>query len=49
MLTARELEPYFIFERTEKEFVLTRHGHDARGLAETTAELYFKPVPPQKK
>jgi len=49
MLTARELEPYFIFERTEKEFVLARRGHNARGLAETTAELYFRPAPPPKK
>lgn len=45
MLTARELEPYFIFERTEKEFKFTDRGHDAEGLAQITAQIYFSPVP----
>lgn len=48
MLTARELEPYSIFERTEKEFALTDHGHDAEGLAQITAQIYFSAVPPKK-
>jgi hypothetical protein len=49
MLTARGLEPYSIYERTEEEFVMSHRGHDAKGLAEITAELYFSPVQPKKR
>lgn len=48
MLTARELEPYAIFERTKKEFALTDRGYDAEGLAQITAQIYFSAVPPKK-
>ena len=48
MLTARELEPYFIFERTKNEFAFTERGHDAEGLAQVTAQIYFSDVPPKK-
>lgn len=46
MLTARELEPYFIFERTKKECIFTERGHDPKGLASTTAQIYFREAGP---
>lgn len=48
MLTARELEPYFIYERTKKEFSFTDHGHDPQDMANITAEIYFSPASPKK-
>jgi hypothetical protein len=46
MLTACELEPYFIFERTKKECIFTERGHDPEGLASTTAQIYFREAGP---
>jgi hypothetical protein len=41
LLTARELEPYFIFERTKKECNFTERGHGPEELAQVTAQIYF--------
>jgi hypothetical protein len=42
LLTARELEPYFMYERTKKEFSLDARAGTPNDLAETTAVLYFR-------
>jgi hypothetical protein len=41
MLTARELEPYHLLERTSKEFGIASHGGSAEELANVTAQIYF--------
>lgn len=41
MLTARELEPYHIFERTKLEFEIDEHAINAEDLALATAKIYF--------
>jgi len=42
LLTARELEPYHIYERTKKEFdKIEGYGGDPEKLAEATAQIYF--------
>ena len=49
MLTARELEPYHLYERTEKEVGFTAHGGSAAELANITDRIYFQAdeaVPP---
>jgi hypothetical protein len=46
LLTARELEPYMIYERTKLEFKNIRgYGSTPEDLAETTAEIYFRDPP----
>ena len=45
LLTDRELEPYFIFERTKKECNFTERGHAPEDLAQATAEIYFHSRP----
>jgi hypothetical protein len=45
LLTARELEPYHIFERTEQETGITLHGVSPDELAVATEQLYFQPAP----
>ena len=42
LLTDRELEPYDLYERTEKELGIKTHGGNPCEMAGTTAELYFK-------
>ncbi len=42
LLTARELEPYFIYERTKAEFTIKGYGGTPEDLALATAEMYFK-------
>jgi hypothetical protein len=42
MLTARELEPYHLYERTEKELGITAHGGSAAELANITDHIYFQ-------
>jgi hypothetical protein len=42
LLTARELEPYYIFERTKAEYDLKGYGGSPEDLAQVTAEIYFK-------
>jgi hypothetical protein len=46
LLTARELEPYHIYERTQKETGITSHGDSPQELAAVTAHLYFEPSTP---
>ena len=41
MLTARELEPYHIFERTNAELGLDLRDSTVKDLAEATHEIYF--------
>jgi hypothetical protein len=42
LLTARELEPYRIYERTEKELGIKAYASSADQLASVTAQMYFK-------
>ncbi|MER9339205.1 hypothetical protein NKI41_00280 [Mesorhizobium sp. M0601] len=42
MLTDRELEPYHIYERTNKELNLNLHGVSAKELASATHHVYFQ-------
>jgi hypothetical protein len=46
LLTARELEPYHIFERTQQETGITLHGVSPDELAAATDHLYFQAAPP---
>jgi hypothetical protein len=46
LLTARELEPYHIFERTKREFNINEYGSTPEDWAEATVAMYFKPQPP---
>ena len=46
LLTARELEPYSIYERTKTEFSIRGYGSTAEDLAQTTAQIYFNEQPP---
>jgi hypothetical protein len=41
LLTARELEPYHLFERTNSELGLDLHGGALEELAAITEQLYF--------
>jgi hypothetical protein len=42
MLTARELEPYHIYERTEQELGIQSHGGWPAELAAITSRIYFQ-------
>jgi hypothetical protein len=42
MLTARELEPYFIYERTKTEVVVEGHGGTPEDMADATEKIYFE-------
>lgn len=42
LLTARELEPYFIYERTKAEFDIKGYGSTPEELAQATVEMYFQ-------
>ena len=41
LLTARELEPYSIYERTKAEVGIEAYGGTAEGMAEATVKIYF--------
>jgi hypothetical protein len=41
LLTARELEPYHIYERTEAELGIESYGSTPEELASVTARIYF--------
>jgi hypothetical protein len=45
MLSERELEPYHIYEQTEKEFELKPHANSLEDLAINTVNIYFDPKP----
>lgn len=42
LLTARELEPYHIYERTKVEFNIDEYGSTPEDWSLATAEMYFK-------
>jgi len=44
LLTARELEPWHIYERTNAEFDMKAYAGSAEDLARTTAAMYFGDV-----
>lgn len=46
LLSARELEPYRIYERTNRETGLDLRGGSLRDLARATVQLYFNFTPP---
>lgn len=43
MLTERELEPYHLFERTEKLFDIARYGSTPEDLARATVAIFLDP------
>ncbi len=45
LLTARELEPWHIYQRTNVELKIDAHGGSAEQLALTTARIYFPELP----
>lgn len=45
LLTARELEPYHIFERLKTEHGIDSYAGSANALAQVTARLYFTALP----
>jgi hypothetical protein len=45
MLSARELEPYFFYERASREFEVTATVNSLGHLARSTSQLYFHPKP----
>ena len=45
LLTARELEPYHIYERIESEFNIQGHGGTPEDLALATVQMYFRERP----
>jgi hypothetical protein len=45
LLTARELEPYHIYERTQKELGITSYGGSPDELAAVTDHIYFAAQP----
>src|SRR5277367_4270199 len=45
LLSDRELEPYFVYERAEREFDIRRTAVSPEGMAEITHWLYFNPKP----
>ena len=42
ILTTRELEPWFVYERTEREFEINRHAVSFEDLAEVTQAVFFE-------
>jgi hypothetical protein len=45
MLTERELEPYHVFERTEKLFRIDRYARSPEELARATVAIFLDPQP----
>jgi hypothetical protein len=45
LLSYRELEPYFVYERTEKEFEVRASAISLEDLAKATQNIYFEPRP----
>jgi hypothetical protein len=45
LLTARELEPWFIYERMEKELGIKSYGSSPEELAGVTSQIYFSTPP----
>lgn len=47
LLTARELEPYHLYERTKTEFDINGYGNTPEDMAGTTEKIYFATQPAQ--
>jgi hypothetical protein len=45
LLSMRELEPYFVYERAEKEFSVQGHAASFEGMVKATRDIYFEPRP----
>jgi hypothetical protein len=45
LLSSRELEPYFVYERAAKEFAMDRTAISLEDLARGTHDIYFDPTP----
>jgi len=45
LLSDRELEPYFMYERAEKEFVIRPSAISLEDMAQATQDIYFDPKP----
>lgn len=45
LLTERELEPYHLFERTEKLFKIDKYGSTPEDLARATVAIFLDPQP----
>jgi ribosomal protein S27E len=45
LLSDRELEPYFVYERAEKEFEIRSAAISLEDLANVTQHIYFEPKP----
>jgi hypothetical protein len=43
LLSERELEPYFIYERAAKEFSMDRYAGSLSDMVEATRDIYFEP------
>ncbi len=48
LLSDRELEPYFVYDRTEKEFDIQSTATALEDLAQATENIYFNPKPKKK-
>jgi hypothetical protein len=48
LLSDRELEPYFIYERTEREFEIPPSAISFEDMAQATENIYFHPRPRQQ-
>jgi hypothetical protein len=48
LLSDRELEPYFVYERTEKEYEVRASAISLEDLAKATQDIYFEPRPKQQ-
>lgn len=46
LLTARELEPYHLYDRDKADIATRRHAGSPEDLAQATAEMYFKEQAP---
>jgi hypothetical protein len=45
LLSARELEPYFMYERASKEFHVQTYGVSFDAMAQASRDIYFQPRP----
>jgi hypothetical protein len=45
LLSARELEPYFVYERTAKDFMIDSTAVSLQDLAQATESIFFSPRP----
>ncbi len=48
LLTARELEPWRIYDRAKAEFGIDKYAGDPEDLAQATAQMYFREQPGRK-